>query len=482
MISAAGPGPQAKEIDLKKEDKARRTGLWVFAVALFLLACSGASNVRSVSAQTSAPLVYVVPIDGMIDLGLAPFLSRTIAEAKEAGAAAVLVDINTFGGRVDAAVAMRDTLLNSPVRTIAFVNQRAISAGALIALACETLVMTEGGTIGAAAPIVGAAGESKPADEKSISYIRKEFRATAEVRRRPPEFAEAMVDADVEIAGVIAKGKLLTLTTSEALKHKVADLTAPTVVAALKVAGLSGAEVRHASQTWAETFVRFLTNPIVSSLLMSLGLLGLLVEIRTPGFAVPGTIGLVSLGLFFWGHWIVRLAGWEELLLVSIGVLLIALEVFVLPGTTVAGVAGVVALVAGLGMTLVGAGATVTVIIAALGRVAIALLLAMAGTFALLRAVPRLPFGRRLVLATGMEASLGYVSTPEGDQRWKKRVGSAVSPLRPAGIAEIDGIRIDVVSDGGFIEPGSAIEVTRVDGNRIVVRRASPHKKEETHE
>lgn len=460
----------------------RRAVAWCAAATALLLTGLGASNARSVAAQTSTPIIYVVPIEGMIDLGLAPFLARTIGEAKEAGASAVLLEINTFGGRVDAAVAMRDTLLNSPVRTIAFVNQRAISAGALIALACETLVMTEGGTIGAAAPVVGGAGESKPADEKSVSYVRKEFRATAEVRKRPPEFAEAMVDADVEIAKVIAKGKLLTLTTSEALKHKVADLSAPSVEAALAAAGLPGAEVRHASQTWAETFVRFLTNPIVSSLLMSLGLLGLLVEIRTPGFAVPGTIGLLALGLFFWGHWIVRLAGWEELLLVSIGVLLIALEVFVLPGTTLAGIAGVVAVVAGLGMTLVGAGATVAVIVGALGRVAIALLLAMAGTFALLRVLPSLPFGRRLVLATGMQADLGYVSTPDSDRRWLERTGTSLSPLRPAGIAEIDGTRVDVVSDGGFIEAGAAIKVTRVDGNRIVVRRASTHKEEDTHE
>jgi membrane-bound serine protease (ClpP class) len=455
---------------------------WFTATIVLLLTGIGVSNTSSVIAQTSAPVVYVVPIEGIIDLGLAPFLARTIGEAKQAGASAVLLEINTFGGRVDAAVAMRDTLLNSPVRTIAFVNQRAISAGALIALACETLVMTGGGTIGAAAPVVAGAEESKPADEKSVSYVRKEFRATAEVRKRPPEFAEAMVDADVEIAGVIAKGKLLTLTTSEAIQHKVADFTAPSLDAALTAAGITGAEVRYASQTWAETFVRFLTNPIVSSLLMSLGLLGLLVEIRTPGFAVPGTVGVLSLGLFFWGHWIVRLAGWEELLLVSVGVLLIALEVFVLPGTTLAGIAGVVAVVAGLSMTLVGAGATFTVIIGALGRVAIALLLAMAGTFALLRVLPRLPFGRRLVLATGMEANLGYVSTPESDHRWKGRLGTALSPLRPAGIAEIDGIRVDVVSDGAYIEPGAAIEVTRVDGNRIVVRRAPSQRKEETRE
>lgn len=442
--------------------------------AACLLVLSGVAVPHRAPAQASAPIVYVIAIEGMIDLGLAPFLSRTIREAQAAGAAAVLLDINTFGGRVDAAVAMRDALLNAPVRTIAFVNQRAISAGALIALACDTLIMTKGGTIGAATPVLSGAGETQPADEKSVSYVRSEFRATAETRNRPPEFAEAMVDADVEIAGVIEQGKLLTLTTSQALEHQVAELTADTLDAALAAAGLPGADVRIARQTWAETLVRFLTQPVVSSLLMTVGLLGLLVEIRTPGFAIPGAIGVLSLGLFFWGHWIVQLAGWEELLLVSIGVLLLTLEVFVIPGVTVAGIAGIVALVAGLGMTLVGAGATASAVITALGRVALSILLAMASAFALFRVLPRLPFGRRLVLDTGMAAERGYVSAPESDHRWLGRTGTVLSPLRPAGIAEFDGARVDVVSEGGFVEVGTSVDVIRVDGNRIVVRPVLP--------
>jgi membrane-bound serine protease (ClpP class) len=439
-------------------------------VVACLLVLWGAGALRTVTAQASPPLVYVVPIEGVIDLGLAPFVARTIREAEAAGAAAVVLNINTFGGRVDAAVAIRDSLLTSPVRTIAFVNPRAISAGALIGLASETLIMTTGGSIGAATPVVGT-GAQEPADEKSVSYLRSEFRATAESRNRPPQLAEAMVDADIDVEGVIAAGKLLTLTASEAITHKVAELKADTLEAALTAAGLPDAEVRYARQTWAETVVRFLTNPIVSSLLMTLDLLGLLVEIRTPGFAVPGTVGVMSLGLFFWGHWIVQLAGWEELLLLTIGVALIALEVFVLPGVTVAGAAGVIALVAGLGMSLVGAGATVPVVIGALGRVAISMLLAMGGAVALLRILPKVAFGRRLVLDAGMEAERGYVSPPETDRRWLGQSGTALSPLRPSGIADIDGERVDVVSDGDFIESGSAIRVTRVDGNRIVVRR-----------
>jgi membrane-bound serine protease (ClpP class) len=425
--------------------------------------------------------VYVISIEGMIDLGLAPFLSRILDEAQEAGAAAVVLDINTFGGRVDAAVAMRDALLTTPVRTIAFVNQRAISAGALIALACNTLAMSQGGTIGAATPVVsGGGGESLPTDEKTVSYVRKEFRATAEARNRPPEFAEAMVDVDVEIAGVITKGKLLTLTTSEALEHKVADFRADTIEALLDAAGLAGAEVRSTRQTWAETFVRFLTNPIVASILMTVGMLGLLIEIRTPGFALPGTIGLVSLGLFFWGHWLVQLAGWEELLLISLGVILLLLEFFVFPGVTVAGIAGAIALVAGLALSLVGAGATVSVIINVLGRVAMSLLVAIAAAFAIIRMLPHLPFGRQLVLDSQMAAEAGYISAPEGDHLWLGRTGKTLSPLRPAGIAEIDGNRIDVVSDGGFIESATPIQVTRVDGNRIVVRPLMP--KENIHD
>ena len=285
-------------------------------------------------APATRPVVYVAPIEGMIDLGLAPFVRRVLDEAAAAGAAAVILEVNTFGGRVDAAVLIRDALLGSRIRTVAFVNKRAISAGALISLAAERIIMADGGTIGAATPVeLGAPGApAQPVAEKTVSYMRKEFRATAESRKRPPLLAEAMVDADVAIPGVIAKGKLLTLTTQEALKHGLADARADTLDAVLASLDLAGAEVRRATQTWAETLVRFLTHPVVSSLLMTIGILGIIVEIRTPGFGVPGSLGVASLALFFWGHWLVRLAGWEEMLLVGIGLILLAIEVFVTPG------------------------------------------------------------------------------------------------------------------------------------------------------
>ncbi|MBI3064059.1 MAG: nodulation protein NfeD [Deltaproteobacteria bacterium] len=419
------------------------------------------------------PVVYVAPIEGIIDLGLAPFVQRVLNEATDAGAAAVILDINTFGGRVDAAVLIRDALLNARVKTVAFVNKRAISAGALISLAAEKIVMADGGTIGAATPVqMGQPGApAQPVEEKTVSYVRKEFRATAESRKRPPLIAEAMVDADVEIRGLIQKGKLLTLTTEEALKHKLADFRADTIADVLKQLDLAGAEVRRASPNWAENLVRFLTHPIVSSLLITIGMLGIILEIRTPGFGLPGGLGVASLALFFWGHWLVQLAGWEELLLVGSGLVLLVLEIFVTPGFGVAGALGIAALLGGLSLSLFGAGASWEFILKAVSRVVFSLLIALIASLVTLRFLPRLPFGRRLILETGLLAGAGGGSAPESDRMWLGKGGTAISPLRPAGIAEIEGERVDVVSDGELIEPGVPIVVTRVDGNRIVVRR-----------
>jgi membrane-bound serine protease (ClpP class) len=424
-------------------------------------------------AQTTAQrAVYVLPMEGTIDLGLAPYVQRILKEAEAAGAAAVVLRLNTFGGRVDAAVQIRDALLGSPVRTVAFIDRRAISAGALIALAANTIVMAGGGTIGAAAPVMaGAPGDGMQAtSEKTVSYVRKEFRATAESRNRPPLLAEAMVDADVAIAGVVDKGKLLTLTTDEALRLKLADARADNLGAALARAGLAGAEVRETSANWAERVVRFLTHPMVSSLLVTVATLGIILEMRTPGLGVAGALGVGSLALFLWGHWLVQLAGWEEVLLIVAGFVLLAIEMFILPGFGVAGALGLAALAGGLVLSMTGPGDTAQFITHAAARVAGALVLALVASLVLLRFMTRLPWGRRLVLEGGLSATEGYASPPQADQRWLGRQGRAVTVLRPAGIAEIEGERVDVVSDGAMIDAGSAVRVTRVDGNRIVVR------------
>ena len=447
-----------------------RVAAWLLALAAALVAAAPAR------AGDPRPVVYLVPVDGIIDLGLAPFLARVLDEAAGARAAAVVLEINTLGGRVDAAVVIRDALLGADVPTVAFINKRAISAGALIALAAGKIAMAEGGTIGAATPVeMGLPGSApQPVAEKTVSYLRKEFRATAEARDRPPLLAEAMVDADVAIPGVIDKGKLLTLTTDEALAQRLADFRADDLAAVLRSLDLAGAEVRRSAPTWAENLVRFLTNPVLSSLLIIVGVLGVITEIRTPGFGLAGIVGLLALAAFFWGHWLVQLAGSEELLLLALGLGLLLAEVFVTPGFGILGILGIGALLGGLALSLVGDGATAPILVQAAVQVMVSLVIAIAGALLLLRVLPRLPFARSLVLEDGLSAGAGYASPPETDRRWLGARGIAASPLHPAGVADLGGERVDVVSDGEFIEAGAAIEVTRVDGNRIVVHRRKP--------
>jgi membrane-bound serine protease (ClpP class) len=204
---------------------------------------------------------------------------------------------------------------------------------------------------------------------------------------------------------------------------------------------------------------------------MTVGMLGIILEIRTPGFGIPGALGISSLALFFWGHWLVQLAGWEELMLFGAGLVLLFLELFVIPGFGIAGVAGIGALLAGLSLSMIGGGASWEYIIRAVSHVVFSLLLALLASLLMLRWLPRLPFGRRLILETGLGTGQMYASAPESDISWLGKQGITISPLRPAGIAEIQDQRIDVVSDGEFIESEAPIIVTRVDGNRIVVRR-----------
>ncbi len=451
----------------------------LFAVLCFVLVLFGTGG--PAYAQTTVggkSLVYVVPVKGVIDLGLAPFIQRVLAEANQNQAAAVILDINTLGGRVDAAVQIRDALLDSPVRTIAFVDKRAISAGALIALASEKIVMAPGGTIGAATPVQsGRTGETaEKSSEKTVSYVRKEFRATAESRKRPPLIAEAMVDSDVVIPDVTEKGKLLTLTTDEALQLKVADFQALSIEALLKELNIQDVELRTFSPNWAEEVVRFLTHPMVSSLLVSVAMLGIFLELRTPGFGIPGVIGLSSLSLFMWGHWIVQLAGWEELLLAALGLFLFALELFVIPGFGLVGILGILALLGALVMSTLGAGSHSGFVLWAVVRMGFSLVTAIVLSVLFLKFLPKLPVGRKLVLSTELEATDGYASAPPSDYQWLGRIGHAHSPLRPSGIADFQGHRLDVVSDGEYIDAGEPIRVMHVDGNRIVVQRdAGPH-------
>ncbi len=416
--------------------------------------------------------VVVIPIEGMIDGGLAAFVERAVTEADAQGAEAIVFEINTFGGRVDSATEIRDTIMNARSTTIAWVNKRAISAGALITLSAEKVAMAKGASIGAATA-VDASG--KKASEKIISYFRAEMRATAERRGRSPELAEAMVDEEIDIPNLAPKGRLLTLTTQEAVEHGIADAEADRLDEALALAGLEGASVRRVDVNWAEDIVRFLTHPIVSSLLMTVGFLGLLAELRTPGLGFPGIIGFTALALFFGGHLIVELASWAEVLLFLVGILLILLEVLVIPGFGVAGVMGIASIGASLFLSLVGESRfwSSEELWNAFTLVGLSLIVSAGLAAVILKTLPRTSLWDRVILATELTQTDGYASSPPGQDGLVGQRGVTLTYLRPAGMALVDGQRVNVVTEGTFIPQDTPVEVIATEGTRVVVREAT---------
>lgn len=415
--------------------------------------------------------VVRIPVEGTIDLGLSAFIQRALKDL-DSDVALVLLDVNTLGGRVDAAIQIRDALLSSKVKTAAFVHPRAISAGALISLACDYIAVSPGATIGAATPIQLGQGGAQPVEEKMVSYFRAEMRTTAESKGRRGDVAEAMVDSSVEIEGLSQAGKLVTLDTESALEWKIADVEAASVGDLLAKLGLKNAVLDDLEENWAEDLVRFLTDPVVSGLLMSLGTLGILMELYSPGLGVPGALGALCLVLFFAGHLIVNLAGIEELLLFTVGLALLAAEIFVIPGFGVAGILGSLFIFASLVLTMVGLPIGVAFSTGAwlgpLKTVLWALTMTMLGSVIAIRYLPRTTAGRRLVLSTSTDKASGFVSS-NLDAALIGKGGVAHSDLRPSGIATIEGKRLDVVSQGEYVARGSRVRIIEIEGGRVVV-------------
>jgi membrane-bound serine protease (ClpP class) len=413
-------------------------------------------------------VVYRIPISGTIEHGLAPFVERAMREAREAGAAAVYLDIDTPGGRIDAAERIADAIRETDIDVFAFVNPRAYSAGALIALASDGIYMRPGGVIGAATP-VDASGTK--GSEKIVSAMRAEFRALAEEHGVDPRVAEAMVDESIEIPGVVAEGRLLTLSTGEAITLGFARGEVSNEAALLSAVGHSGARVVTPSINWAESLVRFLTNPIVAPLLLSLGMLGLVMELKAGAFGLGGLVSLGALGLFFGSNLLLGLAGWEELILLGAGIVAIAVEVFIIPGFGVAGVVGLLMIGASVVMAMLGNIPTfgdVTTAVAVLGS---ALVITLAVFYAWFRHLPSSNRFAGLLLKKSLDKEGGFISAPERTDLIGQ-VATTVTDLRPAGTARIGDERIDVVSEGEFIASGSSVRVLRAEGYRLVVREA----------
>jgi membrane-bound serine protease (ClpP class) len=366
---------------------------------------------------------------------------------------------------VDAAEQIADALGDSKIPTYAYVNRRAFSAGALIALATDRVYMRPGAVMGAATPVTG---EGQKAPEKIVSAMRSEFRSLAQDKKLDPRVAEAMVDEEIEIPGVVEKGKLLSLSTEEAVRlgyaQSVADWDG--LLAAI---GVQGAVTTETRINWAERVVRFLTNPLVAPFLLSIGFLGLLIELKTPAFGLAGLAGAGALTLFFGSHLIVGLAGWEVMMLLAAGILLLLAEVFIFPGFGVAGVLGTLAIMASIFLSLIGSMPTTSDLMVASGVVGMSILMVAFTGYQLIRRLPEDRRAQRIFLRSSTSRDAGYMASPPRDELVGAE-GTALTDLRPAGTAVFGDEHVDVVSDGPWVPAGTRVRVIQSDGYRLVIR------------
>ena len=470
-------------------------------------------------------LVYVINIRNEIGNGLRVYIDNGIQQASEAEADAIIFDVHTPGGAVGAARDIIDAIQRTEIPTIAYVNTEAISAGAMISLSCDQIVMRHGGAIGDSAP-VSIQGEEL--SEKAVSYVRGKIRATAERQGRNPDIAAAMVDKRLYLVRFIdgaivtlreeeynerkevgeeieiiaaggPEGELLTLTAEEALEYNLADGEADTVEdllgmyqivevdgerKALTVVGITAKQMelgndsvkvikslKDATQetvliTLADRFVFFITSPLVSGALLTLGGIGLFVEIRTPGFGVPGIAGLVCLGLFFWGHRLLNISADYAALAFIAGVGLLLVEAFVIPGFGIAGIAGIGLMFGSVFFVFRNAYKLET----AVSTLSFAIILAFALAIALSYLLPRTRTWNHFVLNTAMDSGAGFHSAPREDfQEYVGKTGIALTPLRPAGIVRVDDKRLDVVTAGDFIVRETPVKIINVEGSKIFV-------------
>lgn len=411
--------------------------------------------------------IYKINISGTIDNGLAPYVERGIKEAEADSANYILFEINTFGGRVDAATMIKDHIINTKIPTVAYVNKRAISAGSLIALSCNKLIMAEGSSMGATT-VVDQKGEKQ--SEKAQSFMRAEMGSAAESNHRRKDIAQAMVDEDIEIINLTEKGKLLTLTAKDAKEFGMCDTVLSSNQEIYQYLQMKDPTIVEVSVSAAENIVRFLTNPVISSLLMSLGFLGLIFEIKTPGWGVGGTVGIVALGLFFGSHYIINMADHVEIVIFLAGLTMLMLEIFVIPGFGIAGVLGITGILLSMYMTMVGRFPTGDDLISAGATLSSAFILTVIGIYIMIKKLPEMELFAFLVVKNQHVSGSGVKSSLK-DQQLIGLTGVTTTDLRLAGKIRIDQKEYQAISKDEYIQRGETIMVERVEGNKIVVIR-----------
>jgi len=419
--------------------------------------------------------VYYFAIDDMIAKPAQRLTELAVREAENKQADILFLHLNTFGGELEAAESIRTLLLDAPMPVFVFINKNAASAGALISIACDSIYMATGASIGAAS-VVNQTGEIMP--DKFQSYMRSLMRSTAIATGRDPDIAQAMVDPDIEIKGISEKGKVLTLTTSEAIKLGFCEGEANSREEIMQLAGINDYYFIEQTHGIIERIILFLLNPLVAGILIMIMIGGIYFELQTPGIGFPLVAALTAAALYFAPHYLNGLAEHWEILLFVLGVGLVLVEIFVLPGFGVAGISGILLILAGLVLSMTpnfGFDFTFVPPTTLIKKIAIVVGFSCGGFFI------SIWLGMRLIntnsrlgsiaLKTELGKDTGFISQDLSMNELVGKVGRAVTFLRPAGKVEIEDDIYDAVSEFGVIEKDTEVKVVRFENSQLVVSK-----------
>lgn len=429
--------------------------------------------ISQLMAQNSPKQVFIFFIDDNIAKPALRKTEKAIDKAKELNSDLIILKLNTFGGELEAAEKIRTLLLECPIPVYVLIDPNAASAGALISIACDSIYMVPGGTIGAAS-VVDQEGNVMP--DKYQSYMRGMMRATAEEQGRNPLIAEAMVDPDTYIAGITEVGKVLTFTTKEAISHGYCEGEAENIEEVLEILAVSDYEITEQTFAWTDKVIAFLINPAISGILIMLIIGGIYFELQSPGIGFPLIIAITAALLYFMPHYLEGLAAHWEILLFLVGVGLLIVEIFVTPGFGVAGISGIVLIVTalvlamvfniGFDFSLVPPKAIPRNILVVLTSVTCGFLLSLWIAKKVLLMDTR--FGS-LALKTNLMPEEGYVAADMSLVALIGKEGIAHTTLRPAGKVEIEDEIYDAVAAIGYIEQGGRIKVTQFENAQLIV-------------
>jgi membrane-bound serine protease (ClpP class) len=441
---------------------------------IFLMFCAFFST-SDVFAQKGK--VMIMEIKAEIDPAMRRYVDLALSQAEEVNAEIVLIEMDTYGGSLQDAKEIVDKIIGFKKPVWVFINRDAASAGAMISLACDSIYMAAGATIGAATVVMGNSGEKAP--DKYQSYARTIMRSLAEENHRDPDIAEKMVDESLALDSISPAGKVITFSTAQALKYGFCEAKVESIDEILKRNNVADREVVRFELGAVEEVIGLFLNPFVSGLLILLFIGGLYFELQTPGFGFAGLAALVALILYLTPYYLAELAAAWEIIALLIGIGLIAVEIFILPGFGIAGIAGISLTVLSLILIMldndffnfdyIPGQKIVAASLAALGGMLGGVILLFVGgsKFMDTRAF------RRVALMDTQSRSQGYVSTFVTESL-KGKQGTSHTVLRPSGKVIIDGKIYDAYTNGEYIDRGESIEVVGDETTSLRVRKSNP--------